>query len=589
MEFLVKYIYVIFILFFTFITLNAEEVKASKHLITIKGNTAFETPILYDILSVDTGSVLTFWRDTPPTLDDKLLPTLEATLKSFYESEGYYDADFEIEKNATRLTITIDAKKPVMVKEINITVDANVSGLIQLKKGERFRAKAFIASKQNMIQTLLDDGYCSYDLNTKAYVDLDKHRADLVYDLTKGEVCTFGDPVITGLKSIDKEVIFSRVRAKKGERFDPKKVKETYTGIYSLNAFDSVQIAVDRKFYNVVPIDIKLSEVENAYHFEGGVGYDTYIGPRVHVSLVKKNFYGNAKKTGIKLSWSAKEQVAIGEYFQPALFLLGGYGIDFGTEFGYSNLEYRGFQEAKGFGKAYLEHNEGRLKLRVGAALENIDITAQENLRKNETLKQAVSVGNFLLFYPYMDVVYDARDNKLNPKYGYYLSASVEYGLDYKPGATSYIKSLLEARGVYTFDNLTLASVGKLGLIDVKTRSLPESKLFFAGGSYSNRAYGFNTIGVIHTPRENSIYGAKTWLNLSVEADYPIVGNLYGAVFSDNTMLNATTNDFTGKVISSAGLGVRYLTPIGPFKVDVGLNVNKPSQYGISFQIGQSF
>ena len=440
-----------------------------------------------------------------------------------------------------------------------------------------------------MIKRLLDRGYCSYDLNTKAYVDLSKHTASLLYEVKKGEICTFGEPVITGLKSIDKKVILSRVRAKKGERFDPKKVKETYTGIYSLNAFDSLQISVDRKFYNEVPVDIVLSEVENAYHFEGGVGYDTYIGPRIHASLLKKNFYGNAQKTGIKLSWSKKEQLAVGEYYKPALFLWGGYGIDFGAVLGYSNLEYPGFQEEKGFSKVYLEHNEGRLKLRTGLALENIDITAQENLKKNQSLKQAVSIGNFLLLYPYIDIVYDARDDKLNPKYGYYFSASLEYGIDYKPNATSYIKSLFEARVIHTFDKLTLASVAKVGMIDEKTNTLPESKLFFSGGSYANRAYGFNTIGVIASPRTDTIFGASTWQNLSFEANYPIVDKLYGAVFNDNTMLNDTSYDFRGSVISSAGLGIRYLTPIGPFKVDVGWNVNKPSEYGISFQIGQSF
>jgi translocation and assembly module TamA len=487
------------------------------------------------------------------------------------------------------VSITIDAKKPVIVTDINISVDTNITSLIQLKKNDRFRAKAFIETKQNIIKTLLNQGYCSYDLETKAYVDLDKKTAELVYALDKGEYCIFGDSEIVGLKSIDKKVILSRVQAKKGERFDPKKVKETYAGIYSLNAFDSVQIAVDRKFYNVVPIDIKLSEVENAYHFEGGVGYDTYVGPRVHASLIKKNFYGNAQQTGVKLSWSKKEQLAIGEYYKPALFLLRGYGIDFGTEFGYSNLEYRGFQEDKTFVKVYLEHNEGRLKLRTGLALENIDITAEDNLKSYETLTQAVSEGNFLLLYPYIDVVYDARDDKLNPKYGYYLSASLEYGLDYKPHASSYIKSLIEARGIYSFDALTLATVAKVGTIDEQTNVLPESKLFFAGGSYSNRAYGFNTIGVIESPRTDSIFGASTWLYLSLEADYPIVDNLYGAVFNDNTMLNDTSYDFRGEVISSAGLGIRYLTPIGPFKVDVGWNVNKPSEYGISFQIGQSF
>ncbi len=54
-------------------------------------------------------------------------------------------------------------------------------------------------------------------------------------------------------------------------------------------------------------------------------------------------------------------------------------------------------------------------------------------------------------------------------------------------------------------------------------------------------------------------------------------------------MLTDKSYDFTGDMISSAGVGVRYMTPIGPFKLDVGWNVHDTSQYGISFQIGQSF
>ena len=77
--------------------------------------------------------------------------------------------------------------------------------------------------------------------------------------------------------------------------------------------------------------------------------------------------------------------------------------------------------------------------------------------------------------------------------------------------------------------------------------------------------------------------------NLSLEFDYPVWGDLYGAVFTDNTMLTDKAYDYTGEIITSAGVGVRYMTPVGPFKLDVGMNVEDPSQYGISFQIGQSF
>ncbi len=581
--------WILFVILFFFTFLYCEEVKLPTHIIHFKGQKYFEEAVLQDAIGVETKSFLQFWKEDIPKIKDRLLPTLEVSLKSFYDSEGFYHADFKIDKSDTTVDIDIQENKPVIVHDIDVQSDYNISSLIILKKEEIFRAKDFISIKSSIIKQLLEDGYCSYNLDTKAYVDLDKYQVDLKYLLKKGEVCTFGEPSIKGLKTIDEDIIKSRVRAKKGERFSTKKIKETYASIYALDSFDSVQVSVERKFYNVVPLDIVLQEVGKPYHAEVGAGYDTYIGARVHGSIVKKNFFGNAQKIGLKLSWSQKEQLAVVDFYKPAWFTLFGYGIDFGAQAGYSNLEFKGFQEAKGFGKFYLEHNEGRLKLRVGLAVENIDINILDNLRQNEELSQAINEGAFLLFYPYLDVVYDARDDKLNPKYGYYLAASLEYGVPYKPDASSYIKTFVEGRFIHTFDKLTLATVAKVGVIDQTSNQLPESKFFFAGGSFYNRAYGYNSIGVILSPTSDSIAGASTLANLSLEADYPMWGDLYGAVFTDNTMLNEDSYDFTGDIITSAGVGVRYMTPIGPFKLDVGFNVHDASQYGISFQIGQSF
>jgi translocation and assembly module TamA len=121
------------------------------------------------------------------------------------------------------------------------------------------------------------------------------------------------------------------------------------------------------------------------------------------------------------------------------------------------------------------------------------------------------------------------------------------------------------------------------------SNTLPESKYFFAGGAFSNRAYGFRELGVILSPTEDTISGASTWANLILEANYPVWGDVYGAVFTDNTMLTADPYDFKGEIISSAGVGVRYMTPMGPFKMDIGMNVADVRQFGISFHIGQSF
>ena len=578
------------IVFFSVFGIAKDEVTLPTHTIHFTGQNYFNTIELEDALGVENKSFVSFWKKDNPRIKDSLLPTLQESVKSFYTSEGFYDAEIKFQENNTTVIVNIKENKPVRIQKIRIKSDYNITSFIAMHVNDIFKAKLFVSSKNKIIESLLNNGYCSYDLDTKAYVDLKKHTVDLVYHLSKGGVCRFGKLTLKGLKSIDDDVVISRVNALEGKRFSTSLVQETSNNLYELKAFDSVLINIDRKFYNVIPVDIRFEEVSKPYHFEIGAGYDTYVGPRFHTEITKYNAYGNAKQLGLKLSWSKKEQLLILNYFKPALLSLYDYHFDFGAKAGYSNLELDGFREKKGFARAYLSYKDTQLKLKVGMAIENIDIGAFETLSDEAVLTQAVNAGLFLLAYPYIDVVYDARDSKLNPKEGYYLAAYGEFGLSREEDSTVYMKTKFEARLIHTFSDLTLAVVGKIGVVDDESdKGLPESKYFFAGGAYSNRAYGYREIGVINSTINDTIYGASSMANVSFEADYPIWGDLYGAVFNDNTILTSQAYNFKGEIISSAGVGVRYMTPIGPFKLDVGFNVNDPAIYGISFQIGQSF
>lgn len=584
-----QYKFKVFILLCMFTALFADEIELPTHEIHFSGQKHFEESDLQDALDVTTPGFFQFWKDDTPRIKDKLIPTLRPSLKSFYESEGFYDANFTIQETNTSVFVTISENEPVKVRDINISSDYNISSFVTMKQDEIFRAETFIAIKSKIIAQLLKEGYCSYDLDTKAYVDLDLHTVDLRYILHKGDICTFGKLTASGLETIDEYVIRSRVKAKEGEQYSTDLIQATSNRLYGLDAFDSVLIDVDKKFYNVVPVDITFTEMEKPYHLEAGAGYDTYVGVRVLGEITKHNFMGNAQRLSFKTSLSQREQMITLSYFKPAFMDIFGYNTDLGGRLGYSNLEFDGFKEEKTFVRAYLEYEEGRLTLRTGVALEDIIIT-ELNLDPGTELSQAVTEGNFPLLYPYVDFIYDARDSKLNPKYGYYLAAYGEFGLSYDEEASVYMKTLFEGRIIHTFSDLTLAAVGKVGIVDVSTKNgLPESKYFFGGGAYSNRAYGFRELGVILSPTEDTIYGAATMANLSLEANYPVWGDVYGAVFTDNTMLTEESYDFKGKIISAVGVGARYMTPIGPFKLDVGFNVNDFSQYGISFQIGQSF
>lgn len=575
-----RYIFLIGIVLST--SCIAEDKIVSKN-VEIIGNSNVSLEDVEDALDISRGSMFAFWKDKTPKINSRLIKTLPETLKSFYESEGFYDASFLIGENNSSVRILVDEKEPIKLISVSVTSDFDITNFVYNKENSIFKSTEFIQSKKQIIDKLLNDGYCSYDLDAKAYIDLEKHRADLVYDLKKGDICTFGETTIKGAEGVDESVILSRVEALKGQQFNTQRVKDTYQRIEDLEAFDTVLVNADRKIYNVVPIDITLKMVENPYYFSGGIGYDSFAGAKLEAQLVKRNFFGNAQKLTLTGKYSMKDKVLNLDFFRPALFYYHGYYLDFGLNTGYSDTEFEGFGEEKEYIKGFALYQFDKLFLKGGIGLENV------NIYDLGTIEPGITYGTYVLNYPFLQVVYDARDDRLNPKNGYYFSGYMEYGMPYNTDASDYTKFEFEARGIYTYKDITFSTVGKVGAIEEISGSVPESKLFFGGGMFSNRAYGYNELGAITSPTEYLKSGALSMANLSCEVNFPIKDDIYGAVFTDNTMLSKDSYEFSGEIISSAGVGIRYITPVGPLKIDIGSNIRDVSQFSIQFQLGQSF
>ena len=565
--------------------------------IIIQGNHAIKTSEYLDALGVKQKSWFVFWGEDKNSVAKKIIPTIADTMRQFLDSKGYYDAKISVKNNPKQVKVTVNEEKPVIVDDLQIDTDFNIPPVAAFKTGTRFEAAKFVRIKQEIKNLLMKAGYCNYQLDTKAYVDLDKRTVALKYLLRKGALCYFGETrVVSKPEDISEKVIRSRLRYKKGEVFSTEKISRTFSALNSLDAFGSGTVApktqeeeedIEEEEYrkaprSVIPMEVSLSPKEKFNLFKGGIGYDTALGMRLQLYYERRNFMGEARKFTSKLHYSDKSKYGEMTLFSPALIALNGDYFDFYTELGFSHTIYDAYDENKGYLRAKLTYERDDITVALGVGMENIDI-------QRTAVNPAIIEGNFLLFYPFASFVYDGRDSKTNPKNGYYFSAYAEYGVDYKPAASSYYKFLLEGRLIKSFGALTLATVGKVGVLDELSNQVPASKRFYAGGAYSNRAYGEHDIGIITSPVASSALGGKTWLNLSVEADYPLYGDLSGALFFDSTMINEASYDFKGETINAAGFGLRYLTPVGPIKVDVGANIKDIDQYGISFQIGQSF
>ncbi|CAA6824320.1 MAG: Unknown protein [uncultured Sulfurovum sp.] len=551
--------------------------------IIFEGNRVISTSNLEDVIGVEKPPFYAFWQDDIHKVDIKLRKRLDETFQLFYKNEGFYEANVSNKFVDKGIKVSIEENRPIIIREIILKSDLDISEEVTLLKGSRFRAKEFTEMKQKIKKKLLSKGYCSPQLTTKAYLTLEEYSAIINIDLAKRKLCHFGKVSIeTNSSTMDNDIILSRLHFEEGDVFDIGKIQESYDSLYALESFDQLSLDHSRKFYNVKPVNIKYKESKKNIHTRMGLGYATDLKVQAKLYAEHKNFHGNGKKILIDGLYSSIQKIVETRFFVPYVFSFGDYHLDFQNSLGYAEeKDIHPFDERVLYNKVYLSHASSQWYNSLGIGFEQID-----------TLHATTANERNFLIYPFMRLVYDKRDSKLNPKNGLYFSHEMEYGLSYSSNNTSYLKYIEELRLIYTpMYDITLSSVGRIGSIEVFNNNLPESKKFFAGGAFSNRAYGYDKIGITESAIADAQLGGFTMANLSVEANFPLYKNFRGAIFTDNTMISDNQGiwEFSNKVLTSAGIGFRYLTPIGPFKIDMGANIYDVKERAFHFQVGQSF
>ena len=138
-----------------------------------------------------------------------------------------------------------------------------------------------------------------------------------------------------------------------------------------------------------------------------------------------------------------------------------------------------------------------------------------------------------------------------------------------------------------------LAGRLKVGsVIGEKSAKLPANKRFFAGGGGSVRGFGYQLIGTLDD--SNALFGGRSLVEASVEARIPVTESISVVPFIDGGLVSQEiVPSFAETMRFGAGLGGRYDTPVGPFRLDIAVPVNrrrgvdKGFQFYISF--GQAF
>jgi outer membrane translocation and assembly module TamA len=199
-----------------------------------------------------------------------------------------------------------------------------------------------------------------------------------------------------------------------------------------------------------------------------------------------------------------------------------------------------------------------------------------------------------LLFVQFAEARWDSSDSILNPTRGMLLRGRLDHSNTALISDVSFVKLLLEARHYQRLwrkmilaTRLVLGSIWPYG----DTQEVPFNVRFFAGGPGSVRGFALNRLGPLDE-NDNPI-GGHSLLIGSIELRFPIAGAFGGALFVD--FGNVFRDAFTYRLDElryAIGPGVRYNTPVGPLRVDLGIIVDRRSDedFGrVEFSIGQAF
>ncbi len=537
----------------------------------------FSSSSLYKVIGKPYPPFYTPWRDDP-TFEENDIPKYEELITDYFYSHGFYNVELNASVGEKKLTIDIQKNEQIKIKEIKVHPTSGLAQYLPFKVGDGFTTEGFKESKKSIERKLLEESYPRYAFEAKAYVDLDLYEVKLDYYADKNMSVTLAETRIEGKEDVDEEIIKEAITYKIGDKYDIRELEKTYDKIYEYGVYDyiTVEPKVDQNGSHV-PVDIKLKMGDTKF-IKNSFGYNTDTGPRGSLSWLDKNFFGNLKVFEVGLNVSKLGYDVYNIFYNPRIILPYIGKIDFKNEINYHLIKYDSYDEQGWVNRVTFGKKAFGLEHYFGLLTESNKIISKVEGTEDES-------GSYFINSLFYRLLIDKRDSMVNAKRGYYASLYVERSDKAIGSDLDYLKALIELRYIksYLADKLTFGIKTRIGSIN---SDVPTFKRFYTGGSFTNRGYDFQELGLKDSqgvPR-----GGVSLIDILSEVRYEVYPKLSAVAFYDSSMLSIEPHTFDDEFHDSWGLGVRYLTPIGPFRLDFGFPRDERG-WTFHISIGQVF
>jgi outer membrane protein assembly complex protein YaeT len=602
-----------------------EEGTIKVHKLSFNGVEAVDASRLKAALATQESSIIPWGRKR--YFDRSRFDADLKRIQAFYADRGYPDArvtGFDVKLNDKQdevdLTVTITEGEPVRVAAIDFTgFDAVVppNHLEDLKKrtplkvGEPRDRQLVVTTHEMAVNELRDHGYPYGKVATKEeQAGDDTKQARLTFAAEPGKIARFGSVEVVGNKSVGENIIRRELTFKSGELYRRSIVQDSQRRLYGLELFQfaNIEPVNPEQQPDDVPIRVTVAE-GNHQRVNFGAGYGTEEKARIDSEYHHVNFLGGARSAGVHARWSSLDRGVRLDFNQPYFFhphfSIGGEAQQWYTY----TPAYRSV--IKGV-KATLSHRQNvRTSWAASITSEHNNSAISPTVIDDPTSRNnLIAIGldpttleqNGTLNALGFDFQHSTADNLLNARRGFQVAFHAEQAGRFVPGSFNYYAASADGRHYLPFnDRIVFASrvqIGNIRPVGNSPQNVPFAKKYFLGGATSIRGWGRYEV----SPLSGSglPLGGNSMLALSAELRAMLRGNFGGVLFVDAGNVWPDSMGFNGDLRYAVGPGLRYQTPVGPIRFDVGYQINpipdlsvngnpQKRRFRAHFSIGQAF
>ena len=416
-----------------------------------------------------------------------------------------------------------------------------------------------------------------------AVADMERAELEVESTIAAGRAFAAGEPVFEGLDRVREEYLRTYLTWQPGEVYDERQLTEFQRELVATDLFSSVIVTAPETppEGETVPVQVRVEEGPRRT-VTAGARFSTDRGPAVRGTFEHRNLFGSNEQVRVEAFAGTDEQRLEARYREPQFLRP---QQDFTAGAGVRHLELDAYDETAFTVTVGLERTINRL-WEVGAGgLIELNQTTDDTGRTN-----------YLLFGLPLFANYDGTKDFLNPTQGWRVRADVTpfMGVSDDDRMPLFTRADLVASHYIALDeaaNYVLAARGRVGTILAEDiADVPAGRRLYSGGGGSVRGYADRSIG----PQDSSgdPTGGLSVVEAGTELRARFWGDLGGTLFVEAGAVGEEPYFDVEEPQVAAGVGVRYFSPVGPIRLDVGFPLNPRDDddaFQIYLSIGQAY